>query len=230
MNYLRSYNLLICKAQKEERRKSKLGIYYERHHIVPRSLDGTNESTNLVLLTAKEHYVAHHLLWKAYRSLPTARAFFAMQMGNFERQEHISLTAKQYNNLKEITKQICVLNGKRLGELSTPEERLLRSKKAQSALTPQQRSENGRNSVTPKQRQQLGLVNITKLNASLTVEEKTFKSRKAGLASQASLSKEERSAKIKLTNARMTPEARSERSRKAMESRRLNKLSLIIEF
>ena len=36
----------------------------ERHHIVPRSLGGTNEVTNLVYLTPREHFVCHLLLTK----------------------------------------------------------------------------------------------------------------------------------------------------------------------
>ena len=36
--------------------------YTEKHHIVPRSLGGTNEKSNLVKLTAREHLVAHLLL------------------------------------------------------------------------------------------------------------------------------------------------------------------------
>lgn len=34
----------------------------ERHHIIPKSLGGTNEDTNLVYLTPREHFVCHLLL------------------------------------------------------------------------------------------------------------------------------------------------------------------------
>ncbi len=36
--------------------------YVERHHIIPRSLGGTNERSNIVRLTAREHFIAHLLL------------------------------------------------------------------------------------------------------------------------------------------------------------------------
>ena len=39
-------------------------IYKERHHIVPKSLGGTNDKNNLIDLFAKEHFVAHKLLVK----------------------------------------------------------------------------------------------------------------------------------------------------------------------
>ena len=36
--------------------------YHERHHIIPKCLDGTDEEDNLIDLFAKEHYEAHKLL------------------------------------------------------------------------------------------------------------------------------------------------------------------------
>jgi hypothetical protein len=36
----------------------------ERHHIIPRSLGGTNDFDNLVIVTAREHYILHMLLPK----------------------------------------------------------------------------------------------------------------------------------------------------------------------
>ena len=38
--------------------------YYEKHHIIPKSLGGTNEKENLVSLTAREHFICHLLLLK----------------------------------------------------------------------------------------------------------------------------------------------------------------------
>ena len=37
-------------------------IYYEKHHIIPKSLGGSNDGNNLVLLTAQEHYRCHEIL------------------------------------------------------------------------------------------------------------------------------------------------------------------------
>lgn len=36
--------------------------YHEQHHIIPRSMDGTDKKENLIDLYAKEHYEAHRLL------------------------------------------------------------------------------------------------------------------------------------------------------------------------
>lgn len=58
MNYLRIYCNLIRKA------KSRIAAndYTERHHIFPISIFGKNDK--IVVLTAREHYVAHALLEK----------------------------------------------------------------------------------------------------------------------------------------------------------------------
>ena len=36
--------------------------YYERHHIIPKSMGGENKKKNLVYLTAREHFLVHWLL------------------------------------------------------------------------------------------------------------------------------------------------------------------------
>ena len=61
MDYAKHYNRLVEKARVRE-----LTGYTEKHHILPRCMGGTDESTNLVNLTPEEHYVAHQLLVKMY--------------------------------------------------------------------------------------------------------------------------------------------------------------------
>ena len=39
-------------------------IYHERHHIVPKCMGGTNDEENLIDLFAKEHFIAHKLLYE----------------------------------------------------------------------------------------------------------------------------------------------------------------------
>lgn len=38
------------------------GQYYERHHIVMKSMGGEDSEENIVYLTAREHFIAHWLL------------------------------------------------------------------------------------------------------------------------------------------------------------------------
>lgn len=65
MDYGATYLKLINRAILEARSKGG-GIYYEQHHIVPKCLGGTNDKNNLVLLTGKEHFIAHLLLHRQY--------------------------------------------------------------------------------------------------------------------------------------------------------------------
>jgi len=61
MNYSRHYDRLIDRARNRE-----VTGYVERHHILPRCLGGSDDASNIVKLTAEEHYVAHQLLVKMH--------------------------------------------------------------------------------------------------------------------------------------------------------------------
>ena len=62
MNYQKIYDNLISRAQM----RCKPEGYVERHHIVPRCLGGGDEKSNMIVLTAPEHYLAHQLLVKIH--------------------------------------------------------------------------------------------------------------------------------------------------------------------
>ena len=57
--YKRIYFSIIKHAQ--IRGKAFIG-YTEKHHIIPKSLGGTDDVTNIVTLTAREHFICHRLL------------------------------------------------------------------------------------------------------------------------------------------------------------------------
>lgn len=65
MNYKKIYNNLI-KTRNKLKRSGSDATYYEEHHIIPRCEGGEDTKENLVLLTAREHFVAHRLLTKIY--------------------------------------------------------------------------------------------------------------------------------------------------------------------
>ena len=100
MDYNKIYNEIIKKAKSENRRKNK-EIYYERHHIIPRCLDGNNNSTNLVLLTAREHFISHwilHILYPTNNKL--FRAFDLMCIANSINQNRYIPSSRIYEYLK----------------------------------------------------------------------------------------------------------------------------------
>lgn len=74
MDYLKIYDSLINDAKTNPQ----LETYKELHHIVPRCLGGSNEKDNLVYLTARQHFIAHWLLYKIYGGSKLANAWYAM--------------------------------------------------------------------------------------------------------------------------------------------------------
>ena len=87
MDYAKHYNLLI------ETRKNRIPvkeIYYEKHHIIMRSMGGSNKKENIILLTAREHFIAHWPLWRIHRNKESANAFFSMCRKSKNQQRLIS--------------------------------------------------------------------------------------------------------------------------------------------
>lgn len=74
MNYQKIHDQIIERALSRS-----LDGYKESHHILPRSLGGSDDPTNLVDLTAREHYLVHWLLHRANPSnSKLAYAFWRM--------------------------------------------------------------------------------------------------------------------------------------------------------
>lgn len=59
--YNKCYYSIITRAQA---RVLPASTYVERHHIVPKSLGGSNAKSNIAALTAREHLICHLLLVK----------------------------------------------------------------------------------------------------------------------------------------------------------------------
>ena len=76
MNYQRIYNELVA-----ARLNTPPTGYTERHHILPKALGGSNDPTNLVVLSGRDHWVAHLLLHKIHRLPQTAAACHMMANG-----------------------------------------------------------------------------------------------------------------------------------------------------
>jgi hypothetical protein len=73
--YLNRYNNIIQHFQ-----NTIVEGYYEKHHIIPKCLGGTDEKTNLVLLPTRVHFIAHALLHKAYPNEPKLAQAFGMMV------------------------------------------------------------------------------------------------------------------------------------------------------
>lgn len=95
MNYQRIYDEII----KSSKNREVLG-YYERHHIIPKSMGGSNEKTNIAKLTAREHYICHWLLYKIHRNQSMAAAWHSFIAGN--RHQSSRYTSHTYVYAKRI--------------------------------------------------------------------------------------------------------------------------------
>ena len=78
--------------------------YTEKHHIIPKSLGGNNSKDNLVILTAKEHFICHLLLTKMTEGKDNQKMLYAAwAMSNQKRptQERYTINSKTYENLRK---------------------------------------------------------------------------------------------------------------------------------
>ena len=115
MNYKRQYDLLI--SSRKDRVKSP-SVYYEKHHILMKCKGGTDDEDNLVFLTAKEHFLAHRLLWQIYRDYQSAYAFTLMAMKT-ENQKRKNICAREYAVIKEARREASSeLHSQRKGALN----------------------------------------------------------------------------------------------------------------
>lgn len=105
MNYQKIYVQIIERAKRENRTKNR-EVYYEKHHIIPRCLGGSNSKDNLAYLTAKEHYIAHRLLVeiqtigsREYYQMLNAFSFFAAKSKKHKR---VEVSARYYQKVKTV--------------------------------------------------------------------------------------------------------------------------------
>lgn len=109
MDYLRVYNCLMIKSKLSNRVKGQ-GTYYEAHHILPRSLGGDGyvsqykKHPNVVLLTAKEHFLAHRLLCKIFPKSKSLRgAWWAMCNQEAPNQQRVyKPSSRSYEEAKQL--------------------------------------------------------------------------------------------------------------------------------
>lgn len=105
MDYRHVYMVIITNAKKEMldgvRQKGK-GIYYEMHHIFPKSLYPlwSKRKGNLVLLTAREHYFCHQLLTKIWPGQQMANALFRMSTAKCN--GHLIVSSRDYEYSKKL--------------------------------------------------------------------------------------------------------------------------------
>ena len=110
MNYIKHYNNLIDKYKRLNLPKLRIwdpdSVTVETHHIVPKCLNGSDNKTNLVNLTSKAHFVAHHLLYKANigtdNEFKLLKAFGMLLYGEDYRSQRrrVRITSKTFQQIR----------------------------------------------------------------------------------------------------------------------------------
>lgn len=137
MKYEKIYNdLMNDRLEQKPRRidEKRRGFYFEGHHIIPKCKGGTGTSTraknnpNIVLLTPREHFLAHWLLWRIYGDRQMALAFHKM-MSSTKNTNRIT-SSRGYTEAREAFRTTNIGNtyGKGVVKVISEEQKLNHSK------------------------------------------------------------------------------------------------------
>ncbi len=92
--YLRIYLQLVEKAKSRQNLEE-----IERHHVMPRSLGGSNKKTNIVALSPREHFICHLLLTKMTTGEARKKMVFAARYMLVTRSGE-QVSSRKYEHLK----------------------------------------------------------------------------------------------------------------------------------
>jgi hypothetical protein len=100
--YSRLYFSIIAHAKEHQ-----LEIF-EKHHIIPKSLGGSDDSSNLVKLSFRQHFICHKLLTKMVHSKNDKRKMtFALHMMSLN-SSRLSRTSKSYEYTRKLRRELGV--------------------------------------------------------------------------------------------------------------------------
>ena len=76
--------------------------YVENHHIIPRCMNGTDDSFNLVKVTAREHFMLHVLLIRMVndKKIISKLVYAAWQQSRSAKYHDVKITSRTYEILK----------------------------------------------------------------------------------------------------------------------------------
>lgn len=123
--YTAVYYKIICRAKDRILPKN---LYRERHHIIPKSLGGSNSKENLVRLTGREHLLCHLLLIRmtvgGYKANMVNAAWAMANLEN-NSQHRVKLNSRQYARLRE---QFAKTHSKRMRDNNPMHNPIVREK------------------------------------------------------------------------------------------------------
>ena len=103
--YTALYYKIIASAQERNHIKI-LNDGYQTHHIIPRCFGGTNDLTNLVVLTYKEHRVCHRLLINMTSNDAKYKMMYAYKLFNKQYDTSSAPTPQTYSTPESYIKMV----------------------------------------------------------------------------------------------------------------------------
>ena len=99
--YTNLYNKLIDRSVERNWKKAP---GRERHHIIPQSLNGSNDKSNLTYLSAREHFICHWLLIKMTEGEARSKMLYALMgmraMSDTHQRYSSSVTSRVYEKYR----------------------------------------------------------------------------------------------------------------------------------
>jgi hypothetical protein len=165
MNIFLDNKYTKCYFRIIEKSKPRLLEISENHHIIPKSMKGTNISTNFVKLTPREHFICHILLTKMtvgndkYKMLCAMNLM--MQTSSKKHQRDYSRSSRLYESLRNefilyskgrpkpegFGKKVALSNSTRVVSERVKEVLRERNKRGMSAETRQRMSDSGKGRI-----------------------------------------------------------------------------------
>lgn len=109
MDYKNLHDQIIARAKS----RKLVDCYFEKHHVVPKSIGGTDADDNVVALTGREHYLIHWLLYKIHNCREMAFAWYRMSHAKHSVVRYVSHTF-QYARAARAKAMSDLFYGKRL--------------------------------------------------------------------------------------------------------------------
>jgi hypothetical protein len=158
-------------------------IYIEKHHIIPRSMGGNDLEENLIDLTAREHFIAHLILWKVYGGSMVTAFYFMQHKGTNTCKHGCKLTSRQFQLLKENnSKQKLGVNnpmyGKNPCSFMTEETIIARNRKISESKLGSKNPMSNPDSIKKMKQSKLGKDS----HASMTKEQKQLRNKRISIA------------------------------------------------
>ena len=105
MNYKQIHDSIIDRAKTRVLPKE---VYTERHHIIPRCMGGSDDKSNLVDLTAKEHFIVHKLLVEINPNIYglVLAVIFMMKGKSGNQNRGYKFSSREYQRVRELCSKL----------------------------------------------------------------------------------------------------------------------------